>query len=65
MGDQFDRHAELVGQSRAEDHGDAAIGAGVVLDSELRGGRRHNGDAQFSGGGELGRGGLGIGTESV
>jgi hypothetical protein len=50
--DQFDRHVELLSQRRAENDGDAAIGAGVVLDGELRGRRWRNGDcdAQFSGG---------------
>ena len=55
MGDQFGRHAELLGERVAEDHGDAAIVAGLVLDGELRGRRRRDGDgdAQFSSGGEL------------
>ena len=57
VGDQFGRHAELLGERAAQDDGDAAIIAGVVLDGELRGrrGRNRDGDAQFSGRGKLSR----------
>ncbi len=53
--DQFGRHAEFLGERVAEDHGDAAIIAGLVLDGELGGrrGRNRDGNPQFSGGGEL------------
>ena len=53
VSDEFDRHAELLGERAAQDDGNAAVIAGVVLDGELCGRRGRNRDGTAAGLGRI------------